>query len=307
VEGGQATLIVTPESHSVMVDAGWPGFDGRDADRILTAARNARVKQIDYLILTHFHADHVGGVPALSRKIPIKTFVDYGAPAETGAAIADLFNAYDPVRKQGRQIHPKPGDRLPIAGVDLDVVSAAGATLPKPLAGAGDPNPACTSFARTADDPTENARSIGFRLQFGKFRFVDLGDLTWNTLGQLVCPNNLLGRVDAYLVTHHGNADSSPPALLSALRPEVAILNNGATKGGSPAAFTGLHQLEGLKDVWQLHRSANEGAQNFADALIANVDEGKSAYWIKLTATPDGNFTVTNGRIGFTKSYPPAP
>src|SRR5262245_3468945 len=126
VEGGQATLILTPKGQSIMVDAGWPGLNDRDPDRIMAAVHDSHTTRIDYMIVTHFHADHVGGVPALSRRIPIKTFVDYGAPVETGSTIVDLFKAYDAVRTLGQQIHPKPGDRLPIAGINLVVVSAAG-------------------------------------------------------------------------------------------------------------------------------------------------------------------------------------
>jgi len=307
VEGGQSTLIVTPDGQSLLVDAGWPGFNDRDPERIMAAARDAGVTQIDYLLVTHFHGDHVGGVPALARRIPIKTFVDYGAPVESGPEMLELVKAYDLVRQQGRQIHPKPGDRLPLTGVEVDIVSAGGATLAKPLSAAGQPNPECAAFDRHADDPSENARAIGFRLRFGNFRFVDLGDLTWNMERQLVCPNNLLGRVDAYLVAHHGNADSSPPGLLSALRPIVAILDNGTTKGGAPETFARLHQLPDLQDVWQLNRSTNQGAQNFGDPFIANLEAGKTGFWLKLAASNDGTFSVTNARTGVSKSYRPAP
>jgi competence protein ComEC len=303
VEGGQATLIVSPAGPSLLVDAGWPGFADRDVDRIAAAARDAGITKIDDLLVTHFHADHVGGVPALSRRIPVKTFIDYGAPQEQRAPVPELFKAYDQVRARARQLHPKPGDRLPIAGLDVEVVSAGGATLAKPLAGAGQQNPACAAFAPAADDPTENARSMGFRLEFGAFRFLDLGDLTWNAIGRLICPNNLLGTVSVYLVTHHGQAESNPPALLAALTPQVAILNNGAAKGGAPETFDRLHAAEGLQDVWQLHRATNQAAKNFGEPLIANLDEGQTAYWLKLTAAADGAFTVTNARNAYRRSY----
>lgn len=303
VEGGQATLVVSPAGQSLLVDAGWAGFGDRDVDRIAVAAHDAGISQIDDLLVTHFHADHVGGVPALSRRIPVKTYIDYGAPIEQRAPVPELFKVYGEIRSHARQLHPKPGDRLPLSGLAIDIVSAGGATLAKPLGGAGQQNPACASFAPAAVDPTENSRSMGFRLEFGAFRFLDLGDLTWNGIGQLICPDNLLGPVSVYLVTHHGQADSNPPALLEALRPQVAILNNGASKGGAPETFERLHALKDLQDVWQLHRSTNPAAKNFAEPLIANLDEGLSANWLKLTATADGAFGVTNTRNAYSRSY----
>ena len=219
--------------------------------------------------------------------------------------MSDPFEAYSRVRGKSQHLQPKPGDRLPLTGIDVDVVSARGTTISKPLSGAGQPNAACASFERRANDFTENARSIGVRVQFGRFRFVDLGDLVWNKLGPLVCPDNLIGEADAYLVPHHGNAN--PPCRRSlALRPRVAIMNNGETKGGEPESFATLHGLSGLEDLWQLHRSANKGVENAADAFIANLDE-VTGYPITLTASEDGSFTVTNGRTGFSKRYEARP
>jgi competence protein ComEC len=309
VEGGQSTLIVTPAGESLLIDAGWDGFNGRDAKRIVAAAHDAGLTQIDYLLITHFHGDHDGGVPALARLIPIKTFVDDGTPIEKGAKILDPFDAYARVRGKNPHLQPKPGDRLPLTGIDVDFVSARAATLGKALSGAGQPNAACASFERRANDFTENARSIGVRVQFGRFRFVDLGDLVWNKLGQLVCPDNLIGEADVYLVAHHGNANSAVPALVAALHPRVAIMNNGETKGGEPENFATLHGVSGLEDLWQLHRSANKGVENAPDAFIANLDE-RTGHPITLTANEDGSFTVTNGRTGFVKRYearPPRP
>jgi hypothetical protein len=155
------------------------------------------------------------------------------------------------------------------------------------------------------EDGTENFRSLGVVLRFGAFRFAALGDLSGNTLGRLVCPTNLVGEVSAYLISHHGDYDSNLPALYAALRPRVAIMNNGVTKGGSPDAFRTLRARPEIEDLWQLHESRNRGALNSPDHLIANVDDGSTAYWLRLTAFEGGGFRLVNSRTGFTKTYSP--
>jgi competence protein ComEC len=310
VEGGQSTLFVTPAGESLLVDTGY-ATDGRDSGRILAAARDAGVKQIDSLLMTHFHQDHDGGVVELSTKIPIRTFIDHGDLVRSPEALAEerwpgvsaAYAAYAAVRSKATHVEPKPGERLPLKGLDAVFVSSATATIAKPVAGAGQPNPACGASAPPAQERLENPRSTGFHLRFGSFRFVDLGDLTGPPLFALLCPTNLLGPIDLYLVPHHGGPDATYPATF-AVKPRVAIVNNGATKGGSPEGFAALHGVQGLLDVWQLHRSQLAGARNFADDRIANLDES-TAHWIKASASEDGSFTVTNGRTGVTKKYGP--
>ena len=311
VEGGQATLIVTPAGQTLLIDAGYgpragraggPNIVGRDPDRILAAAREAGITRIDYLLITHFHNDHVGGVPDLATKIPIGTFIDYGLPLGTDRMATNGFRAYEPVRDAHDRLEPKPGDRLPLKGVEIDIVSAAGVLLSSPLPGAGAANPACDSLEDHVEDGTENFRSIGLRLRLGDFRFVALGDLSGDTLGQIVCPANLLGEASVYLVAHHGNYDSNVPALLTALRPQAAIMNNGAFKGGAPESFATLLGHPDM-DLWQLHASLNPRSRNAPDSFIANVDEGTTAYWIKLTAKDDGSFELVNDRTGFARKY----
>ena len=312
VEGGQSTLIVTPAAESFLIDTGYGGSDGRDSTRILAAARDAGVKQIDYLLMTHFHPDHDGGVVELSRQMPIKTFFDHGDLVRSPEALAEsrwpatqaAYNAYLAARAKGKHVEPKPGDRLPLKGVEAIWVSSAAATISTPVGGAGQTNPACGPSAPPAQEQLENPRSTGFQLRFGRFRFVDLGDLSGAPLFALVCPKSLLGPIDLYLVPHHGGPDVSYPATFVAVKARVAIVNNGATKGGSPEGFAALHGVPGLEDVWQLHRSQNPGAQNFADERIANLDES-TGHWIKASASEDGSFTVTNGRTGATKNYQP--
>jgi competence protein ComEC len=316
VEGGQSTLIVTPAGESLLIDAGFPG-DGtfasvpgdpskaRDAQRVLAAARDAGVKKIDYLLLTHFHADHDGGVTELSQLIPIRAFIDHGEPGPGAAAAVTgtqaMYDEYLIARARGNHLEPKPGDVLPLKGVTAVILAAAGQTLPRPLAGAGQANPACSGSGIPASERTENPRSTAVRVQYGAFRFLDVGDLTGAPLFALTCPVNMIGTSDVYLVAHHGGADAADPSFFAAVKPRVAIFNNGPTKGAQKETLATVAALPSV-DGWQLHRSLNEGATNAPDARIANLDETTSA-WIKVLANIDGSFTVTNGRTGAMKAY----
>jgi competence protein ComEC len=303
VEGGQATLIVSPSGESLLVDTGYPGLNGRDADRIAGAVKEAGLSRIDYLIVTHYHADHVGGVPALAARVPIGTFVDHGPTVEQGDQPAALYNAYLETRAKGRHVVARPGDTLPIKGLDVRFVSAAGDLIAKPLPGAGQANPLCASYTPHDPDPTENARSVGMVVSFGRFRLLDLGDLTWNKEHDLVCPNNLLGTVSVYLTTHHGLNQSGPPVLVHIVRPRVAVMNNGARKGGNPSAWRIIKDAPGLEDLWQVHHSVEGGAvSNAPEPFIANPDE-TTAHGIRISAQRDGGFTVTNDRNNHSKTY----
>jgi len=306
VEGGQATLIVTPAGQSMLIDTGWDGFDNRDPKRILAAARDAGVKQLDYLLITHFHRDHAGGAPEVVRNLPVGTFVDYGEPLESGDFAQAAFKAYTPLRASGMYRRPAPGESIPLRDVEVQVVSSGGAVISRPLPGvSGAPNPACAGAAVPSADSGENPRSLGIQIQFGQFTFLDLGDLPGAKLASLACPNNLLRQADVYLVPHHGNSDSAMPAVIGAVSPRVAILNNGATKGGYAEGFAALRTAAGIEDVWQLHRTRNAGAVNFPDAFIANLEEGEKdeGAWLKVSADNTGAFTVTNGRTGVSKAY----
>jgi competence protein ComEC len=303
VEGGQATLMVTPSGESLLVDTGWAGFNGRDADRIAAVARRAGLAHIDYLVVTHYHADHVGGVPELVKRLPVRNFVDHGPTVEEGDRPAALFAAYVAARNTGRHVPVKPGDTVPLKDLDVRVVSSGGSLIERPLSGAGAANPLCRDYAPLEEDKTENARSVGMVLTFGGFKIIDLGDLTWNKEHDLVCPSNLLGTVDVYLTTHHGLEISGAPFIVHALRPRVAIMNNGAKKGGTPRAWQTVHDSPGLQDLWQLHFAVDAGAEhNVTERFIANLDEA-TGYGIKIAAQRDGSFTVSNERNGFSKHY----
>jgi beta-lactamase superfamily II metal-dependent hydrolase len=306
VEGGQATLFVSPSGQSMLVDAGWPGFDGRDAKRIVAAAKQAGVKKIDYVVVTHYHADHVGGVPDLARRIRIGAFVDHGANQEDSDVTRKDFAAYQSVVAHAKRTVVKPGDIIPVEGLTVSVLTAAGERISTPLAGAGTENPLCASAPEAPDDATENARSVGVLVTYGVFRVLDLGDLSKKKELELVCPNNLIGTVDLLVVSHHGSDQSSTQALVHAVHPRVAVMDNGARKGGSPEVWQTVHTSPGLEDLWQLHTAVEGGTEhNVREDYIANTGEGAEdhGYGIKVVANWDGTFSVVNARNGKEKTY----
>jgi beta-lactamase superfamily II metal-dependent hydrolase len=305
VEGGQATLIVTPDGQSVLIDAGWPDNNFRDANRIAAAAKLAKIKKIDFFILTHYHEDHVGGVPQIAAKLPIGTYIDHGPNREEGNKRQQrLVDDYNKTIADAQHLVVKAGDKLPIKGLDVTVVSADGDVIQTPLAGAGEQNSYCAGTPDKEKDLTENARSLGTYWKMGQFRMIDLGDLTWNKEKELMCPVNRLGKIDLLIVSHHGIDWSSSPALIHAVAPKVAIMDNGAKKGGSPATYDTLKSSPGLEAIWQLHFAEVGGNEhNPPDSFIANVDEADAGLYLKLTAHSDGSFEVYNPRNKMTKSY----
>lgn len=300
VEGGQSTLIVSPSGESLLVDTGWPGFEGRDAERIKAAAKKAGVKKIDYLLITHFHTDHVGGILQLSDRMEIGNFVSHGANTETGKNAEALQEAFDRAAAKGKKITVKVGDKLPLKGLDIEIVSSNGEVSRK--AGAAT-NPLCAGAARKEEDKSENARSVGLVLTFGKFRFLNLGDLTWNKEIELSCPENRIGKIDLMLSTHHGAESSSPPQLVHAVKPRVVVMNNGARKGGDLSAWKIFKNVPGLEDLWQLHFAVKSGKEgNVDDPYIANL-QSPGGQSITVTAESSGAFRVLNMRNKFEKVY----
>jgi len=328
VEGGNATLIVAPSRESLLIDTGNDGAGAvRDANRILDAMKDAGVQQIDHLITTHWHTDHFGGMAELASKTRILEFIDHGPNVQPGeAAETFLSKTYPALYAKAKHTVAKPGDRISVAGIEVRVVTSAGQTIKTPLSGAGKPNPYCANF-KPGDNNAEDPQSVGVHITFGKFRAAHLGDLTKNKEFELMCPNNRLGTVDALLGLHHGQNTSNSEVLVHALRPPVAIMNDGTRKGGQPDVMKILHSSPGLEDLWQMHFSLLSGQEytvpgmfiaNTVDALTTGMPIGPAepqavtppapahngaAYWIKLSARQDGSFTVTNARNGFTKTY----
>src|SRR5467141_3849729 len=272
VEGGQATLFVAPGGQSLLIDTGWSGNDGRDADRIVTAARRAAIERIDFVLLTPFHQDHAGGITQLAAKIPIGTVIDHGENREhADAATEQTWQDYQKFLSKDnvKRLIVKPGDVLPLKGICAEVISSDGTII-----------------------------------TFGKLRILDLGDLTWDKEMELMCPINRLGTVDIYIVSHHGWNQSNSPALLNGIAPRVAIMDNGAMKGGSPSSWDIIKKSPRLEDFWQLHFS-NEGgaAHNSADRFVANLPGPDAGNYLKLTALRNGSFEVFNSRTQRSKHY----
>jgi competence protein ComEC len=307
VEGGAATLIVAPSGESLLVDTGFPGSEDRDAKRILAAAAAAGLTRIDNLVITHFHVDHVGGLAPISKAMPIGKIWDHGESIEgTQGRGATLWQEYLTVAGSKRTV-VKPGDKIPLAGVDISVVSANGEVLSDSLK-RGFVNKLCDGAERKPTDNTENSRSTGFLLSYGKFTFLDVGDLTWDREMMLACPTNKLGEVSLMQATHHGfsNGQSGAPALIWSLKPQVVVVNNGSRKGFSNGGYETIAKIPGIEGIWQGHKGAmNDADHNTAEDMIANPEDGAAdkGNWIKASVTSDGKFTVTNGRNKFSKTY----
>lgn len=333
VEGGNATLFVTPSGESVLIDTGnvAPDAAERDASRIVAAARDAGLTAIDHLITTHWHNDHFGGMRALAAQMPIGNFIDHGPNTQARDIVDDfLANHYPALIANASHTIVRPGDVLDIAGLDWNIVTARGEAIAEALPGAGQENPYCVDFVPQEDDPTENARSVGSVIRFGEFSVAHLGDLTWNKEFDLMCPVNRIGTIDLFIVSHHGQPSSNSEVLVHAIRPQVGIMNNGTRKGGQPEAMKILYAAPGLEDIWQIHFSQLSGQEYTQPGMfIANLlDEpltsmpiepitapppgpnrpdpprhNGAAHWIKVSGERDGSFSVTNQRNGFTKFY----
>ena len=332
VEGGNATLFVSPPGDSLLIDTGNGGANAdRDVGRIMAAVEDAGLRQIDYLVTTHYHGDHYGGMSELATRIPIRHFIDHGPSVEDSArTLAFLDGPYRDLYSAARHTVAQPGDTVPLAGLQVTVIASGGQVIRAPLPGGGGSNAYCADFEPQAEDRGENAQSVGVHIAFGDFRVLHLGDLTQNKEFELMCPANPIGSVDLHFVSHHGLQTSNSAALIHAIAPRVSLLNNGTRKGGAPETMTILHSSPGLEDLWQLHFSVLSGQEYTVPGLfIANLFDDQPdtmplapmpsprrgsnagpppvhngpANWIKVEAQRDGSFTVTNGRNGFSKRY----
>ena len=306
-EGGASTLIVGPNGDSLLVDTANRTPDDRDAKRIFAATQQAGLKKIDILLTTHFHGDHIGAMPALAKLIPIEMYLDHGESIEMNRPnVAAAYKAYEE-QSAGKRKILKPGDHIPMRGVDIEVIMSAGKAIDKPLKGAGEKNAACAEFKEHGPEPDpDNDQSVGFVLRYGKFKFIDMGDLTWNYEQKLVCPVNLIGRIDLYQTTHHGLDRSNSPQFVWAIQPTVAVMNNGPRKGGPASVLETLRKSPGLQDIWQGHLAlATPKEVNTSEQMIANLEPTAECKGNLLKASVDakGQFTLTNLRNGFSKTY----
>ena len=306
VEGGGATLIVTPAGEAVLIDTGFPG--GRDAARIHKLAKEmAGLDRIDHLVVTHYHIDHFGGVAELAALMPIGTLYEHGIDSAPEAERADPALAAYRSAKVGRRVVVKPGDEVLLAqvpGMAALRLYFLGARQEFLAADSTTPNPACTGAIEKDPDPSDNANSVVLRLDFGRFRFFDGGDLTWNAEGRLVCPADRVGAVDVYQSDHHGLDTSNNPALLNTLRPSVVVFNNGPRKGGEKESIAAASALSSVSGVYQVHRNVREGAMNTAAERIANREESCAASHVKLTVEPSGkSYTVSVPSTRHQRSY----
>jgi beta-lactamase superfamily II metal-dependent hydrolase len=313
-EGGAATLIVTPAGESVLIDCGNPGK--RDAERVHRLATGpAGLARIDHLIVTHWHLDHYGGVGRLSELMPIGRFYHHGIPdtlADDPANFPLLIGAFRKA-SEGKAQLLRPGDSIPLkqlpGGPELSLRCLCGHGEVLPDKPGAPENPIANDHKPQPDDPSDNAKSLGFLFRYGGFRFLDLGDLTWNVEYKLVHPSDKIGPVDVYQVTHHGLDISNNPVLLRTVSPRVAVFNNGPKKGASPKVMADLRRLPDIQAIYQMHRNETVGpAENTDPALIANDSADCRGEPIHLAVAADGkSYTVTVGGKGKPRRFETRP
>jgi competence protein ComEC len=303
--GGKAMIITTPEGEKMLIDAGYPRRDNRDTKRVIDAAKSLGIKEFDYVVATHYDTDHSGNIASVDANIPGKVFIDHGDPIPSfGNRPNRDYTSYINCIGQRKRISVKPGDTLPVKGLKITVVTAGSKALTEPLEGAGKPNP----FAETTKPTSQmdnNIGSIGLLYEFGKFKMLDLADLLASVEYDLMCPDNKVGTVDLFMVSHHGYKVSNSKFLIHAIAPKAAIMNNSPTKGGEAAVFDILKTSPGMQDIWQLHNANNAGDKNSPEQFIANPEPEQQCpgRMIKVSAKKDGTFTITNSRNSFSKTY----
>jgi beta-lactamase superfamily II metal-dependent hydrolase len=286
-EGGQSTLFVGPGGESLLVDTGNAG--DRDLGRIVETLRTAGLTKIDHLWTTHFHSDHVGALVEVAKQFPVGHFYDHGKPHPNDRIISAQFLSTYEALSSGKRTIVKPGDKVKMTGLDITAVASANQFIRSNLPGGGSQNTSCAATKpkdESAYPDVDNGESAGFVLTYGRFRTVDLGDLTWNGEIDLMCPTNRIGTVDLYLTSHHGLEKSGSPALVQALRPRAVVMNNGTRKGGAPEVFAVLQETVGIQDLWQLHWSYNARLENAPERFIANIEDPATIASVLTTPAP---------------------
>ena len=306
-DGGAATLVVTPERESVLMDAGYKLPDDGHAKRVVAAMKDAGIDSLDYFIASHFHGDHVGGVESLASLVTIGEFVSHGESVEQtterGRPAWEAYLAGANLAERRSPTPVRPGDILPLAGIDFSIVSSNLEVPFRSLDPQG-PNALCENADPGAPDQGENARSVGYLVRLGNFEFLNLGDLTVAGQHAMACPENLIGVVDLMQVPHHGS--DLAPQLLSALMPTATVSSTGARKGGSPDGFEVVASIPGIEGIWALHRAMGaDDDHNASESMVANPSEDNDqGYWIKAEVQPDGSsFTIINGRNQYSETY----
>jgi competence protein ComEC len=310
VDGGGATLIVTPAGESVLIDSG--ENKPLHASRIAAAVTRAGLKQIDHFVVSHWHADHYGGTLELTKLVPIRNYYA-NSPLPDSVPDDPAFQTLMPLYRKtnhGTTRVLKPGDTIPLRqapglpAVSLRVLAASRNVIP--TTPGATPNAACSKPAITANpDDGENAKSLALLFEYGKFRFFDAGDLTWHIEDRLACPNNLVGAVDLYQVTHHGLDRSNNPHLVHALHPRVAVVNNSTIKGAEVNSMRTLKTSPGITAIWQLYTNKQiEKSLNTAQDRVANPPGGPGGNYLKSSVRADGSFSVQAGDNGHHEEYP---
>ena len=238
--------------------------------------------------------------------MPIGQFIDHGDSVEQHRESGNAsWNTYLSVA-EGKRRTVQPGDKLRLEGVEFSFVAARREIPEQPLAPTG-PNPHCQGAEPGDDLQGENASSVGNLLSLGAFQYLNLGDMTPNIQHQMACPENRLGIVDLYQIPHHGMRNALSPALTWAVQPKVAVINNGPHKGGGPDSYEIIEQIEGLEDIWMVHRALDtDDAHNTSERLTANqTDEDDcEGYWIRAMVHPDGrSYVLMNGRNHASRTY----